>query len=58
MSRTGEPRSWFVFGAYEDGRVDVSDGERDVLVGVSREDAERAIAEQQAIWDAWFDGEG
>lgn len=57
--RTGEPERWFIFGVHpETGRVGVSNGERDVLVDVTREDAERAIAKQNALWDAWLEAKG
>lgn len=55
MSRIGEPAHWFIFGEDPDGEhVDVSDGERDVLVNVTRAEAAKAIAAQQAVWEAWF----
>lgn len=54
--KVGEPSFWFVFGEYPDGvHVDVSDGERDVLVMVPRAEAERAIAEHNRAWEAWVD---
>lgn len=54
MSRVGEPALWVIFGEYADGCVDVSDGDRDVLVHVTREVADAAIAAQQAVWEAWL----
>lgn len=45
-------RSWFVFGKYpETGRVDVSDGERDVLTNVDEAKANWVIKERDEVLD-------
>ena len=43
-----EEMSWFIFGEHLDGRVDINDGERDVMT-TSREHAERIIAARE-VW--------
>ena len=35
--------TWFIFGEYKDGRVDVNDGDRDIVTKISREEAEKLI---------------
>lgn len=43
---------WFVFGEYESGNVDVSDGERDVFTNIEREAAARLISARNAYVDS------
>lgn len=50
MSREREHfRAWFIFGEGADGRVDISDGDRDVLEGVGRAAAEQII-DARDVW--------
>jgi hypothetical protein len=48
-----EPKAWFVFGIYPDGYVDVADVDGDVATHVSRQEADRMIAEQDSKWEQW-----
>ena len=52
LSEFEEFRRWFVFGEHLDGRVDINDGNRDIVTAVDPEQAERIIAARDAFLDA------
>jgi hypothetical protein len=48
------PPRWFIFGENQNGTVDVSDGEADVLTAIPRLLAEQIIAARDDHVDMWM----
>lgn len=46
---------WFEFGVHSDGRVDVSDGEGDILCSLRKDVAQKIIREQQKFRSALYE---
>ena len=46
---------WFIFGEWPNGLVGVNDGDRDVLVGTTRGEANAMIADRDRVIDALID---
>jgi hypothetical protein len=41
-------RHWFIFGVHDDGTVDLSDGDSDVLIGIPKDFAEQVMKYRDA----------
>ena len=46
--------TWFIFGEHKDGKVDLSDGDDDVVTRITREDAEKLMKLRDNLQEALY----